>query len=241
MLKKDEAAAQAATGNDASSKTLRRRGVAGFAAGSVAAAAVGNPFSDDHVLFDRDEEEAHSPQPFTYTEPSTRDSSATVQGEPATSPITAQLIDLTPESVYLQPENPQTVSIPASEAGDQTAQSFYSFTSDAHSDDEGEVVSTGTLTPRSDRSGFLTGASIVDSQADDIAIMSMQNDTDHDARSDIFSESGFTEAGFSEAGFSEVGENRGIMTPSSWTDVGSDDESEWGGPAHGGHVSQVQQ
>ena len=69
----------------------------------------------------------------------------------------------------------------------------------------------------------------------------MQNDTDHDARSEIFSESGFTEAGFSEAGFSEMGENRGIMTPTSWTDVGSDDESEWGGPTHDGHVSQVQQ
>lgn len=240
MLKKDASTAPNATGNDVSSGAIRHRGAAGFAAGSVAAAAVANPFSDDHVLFDRDEE-AHSPQPFIYTEPNTRESSATVEAEPVASPTTAQLIDLTPESVYLHPEDPQTASIPASEAGDQAAQSFYSFRSDAHSDDEAEVISTGTLTPRSDGSGFLTGVSVVGSQADDIGILSMQNDADHDARSDTFSESGFTEAGFSEAGFSEMGENRGIMTPSSWTDVGSDDESEWGGPAHGGHVSQVQQ
>jgi hypothetical protein len=83
---------------------------------------------------------------------------------------------------------------------------------------------------------------MVGSNADDIGILSMQNDDDHDARSEAFSEGGFTDAGFSEAGFSEVGENRtGVMTPSSWTDVGSDDESEWGGPAQGGNVSQVQQ
>ncbi|KAL1608501.1 hypothetical protein SLS60_003443 [Paraconiothyrium brasiliense] len=245
MLKKDGSTAQTVTGNDATGSALRHRGVAGFAAGSVAAATLVNPFSDDQVLFDHDEEEAHSPQPFTYTEPNTRESSATIEGSRAASPPAAQLIDLTPESVYLHPEDPQTASIPASaaasEAGDQTAQSFYSFTSEARSDDEAEIISTGTLTPRSDRSGEFTGASVVGSQADDIAILSMQNDSDHDARSEIFSESGFTEAGFSEAGFSEVGEHRGIMTPSSWTDVGSDDESEWGGPAHGGHVSQVQQ
>ncbi|KAF1976566.1 hypothetical protein BU23DRAFT_551515 [Bimuria novae-zelandiae CBS 107.79] len=246
MLKKDQSssAAHMATGNDASSSGLRHRGAAGFAAGSFAAAAMANPFSDDHVLFDHDAEEAQSPQPFTYTEPNTRESSATVEGEPVSPPPAAQLIDLTPESVYLlaQPENPQTASIPASEIASNAdpSQSFYSFTSEDHPDDEAEMVSTGTLTPRSDRSGF-TGASVVGSQADDIGVMSMQNDTDHDARSEIFSEGGFTEADFSEAGFSEVGENRGIMTPSSWTDVGSDDESEWGGPAQGGQVSQVQQ
>jgi hypothetical protein len=240
MLKKDASTAQTATGNDASSSAPRHRGAAGFAAGSVAAAFVANPFSDDHIMFDCDEEEAHSPQPFLYTEPNTRGSSATVEGEAAASPATAPVIDPTPESIYQDPEDPQTWSISASEAGDQAAQSFYSFTSEAYSGDEAEIISTGTLTPRSDRSGFLMGASVVGSQADDIAILSMQNDTDHDARSDTFSESGFTEAGFSETGFSELEDNRGIMTPSSWTDVGSDDESEWGGPAHGGQVSQVQ-
>lgn len=249
MLKKEEAASTAhmATGNNASDSGLRQRGVAGFAAGSFAAAAMANPFADEHVLFDHEQEEAQSPKPFTYTEPSTRASSATLEGAPVTSPsvaaATSPLIDLTPESYHLpaQPENPQTAFIPGSETASNPdpAQSFYSFASEIPSDDEAEMVSTGTLTPRSDRSGF-TGASVVDSQADDIAVLSMQNDTDHDARSEIFSESGFTEAGFSEAGFSEVSENRGIMTPSSWSEIGSDDESEWGGPSHSGHVSQVQ-
>ena len=244
MLKKDQTA-QTATGNDTASSGLRQRGAAGFAAGSFAAAAAANPFSDDQVLFEQDEEEAPSPKPFTYTESSTRESSATVEAESVAASAAAPLIDLTPESLCLpaQAENPQTASIPASETASNPdpSQSFYSFTSEIHSDDEAEIVSTGTLTPRSDHSGFLTSASVADSQADDIAVLSMQNDTDHDARSEIFSESGFTEAGFSEAGFSEVDETRGIMTPSSWTDVGSDDESEWGGPSHAGHVSQVQQ
>lgn len=249
-LRKDEATAHAATGTDSSNSGLRQRGVAGFAAGSASAATVANPFSDDHVLFDRDEPEAPSPSPFTYVEPGTRESSATLEDDHISSPTAGQLIDLTPETVYLHPENPQTASIPQSEAGEEpAAQSFYSFTISASQpnpiptgpDDDIENVSTGTLTPRSEHSDF-TGASIVGSQADDIAILSMQNDTDHDARSEVFSESGFTEAGFSEAGFSEVGEGRvGVMTPSSWTDVGSDDESEWGGPAQGGHVSQVHQ
>lgn len=247
MLKKDETAttAQTATGNDIASSGLRQRGAAGFAAGSFAAAAAANPFADDQVLFEHDEEEAPSPKPFTYTESSTRESSATVEGEAVAPSAAAPLIDLTPESFYLpaQTENPQTASIFASETASNPdpTQSFYSFTSEIHSDDEAEIVSTGTLTPRSDRSGFLTNASVADSQADDIAVLSTHNDTDYDARSEVFSEGGFTEAGFSEAGFSEVDETRGIMTPSSWTDVGSDDESEWGGPTHGGHVSQVQQ
>lgn len=257
MLKKDldttDKATGSGTGADTSDATLRKRGVAGFMAG--AAAMGGDPFSDDHVLFDLDDNE-------TEIKPETRESSATIQNdeEPLPSPTAGQLIDVTPESVYLHPDHAQAASIhdpsaPSSEA-DHAAQSFYSFTSDhtnpaipdIDSDNELDAFSTGTLTPRSEASAF-TGVSIVGSQASDIAILaSMQNDTeadDHDAddaRSEIFSDSGFTEAGFSEAGFSEVGENRGILTPTSWTDVGSDDESEWGGPAQGGgHVSQVQQ
>lgn len=231
---------------------LRNRGAAGFAAGAAVGAAVTNPFSDDHVLFDRDDEEASSPQPFTYTETGTRESSTTIDGEVKTAPPTSgNLIDLNSEVVYMHPheaENPQTASIPSSIApasehdneSDQAAHSFYSFVSDDDQPPEPQHLSTGTLTPRSERSAF-TGASVVGSHADDIAIMSMQNDTDHDARSEIFSEGGFTEAGFSEAGFSELGDNGGgIITPNSWTDVGSDDESEWGGMAQGGHVSQVQ-
>jgi hypothetical protein len=89
-------------------------------------------------------------------------------------------------------------------------------------------------------------ASVVDSHANDIGILSMQNsvqnDMDHDARSEVFSEGGFTDT-FSESGFSEFehGDRTGIMTPNSWTDVGSDDGSEWGGAGQHGHVSQVHQ
>jgi len=249
MLKKDldtsDKPAGTTTGTDSSDANLRKRGVAGFMAGS--AAAHGNPFSDDHVLFDHDNDTASA----------TRESSVTIQDDSSDdehipSATAGQLIDVTAESVYMHPDHAQTASIhqpskPASEP-DQAAESFYSFTSDhTHEIDEPDAFSTGTLTPRSEASAF-TGASIVGSQASDIAILaSMQNDTDAeehdiDARSEVFSESGFTEAGFSEAGFSEVGENRGILTPSSWTDVGSDDDSEWGGPAQGGgHVSQIHQ
>jgi hypothetical protein len=215
--------------------------------------------SPSTMVDDDDSEDAPSPKPFPYVE--SRETSTTVEGNsPAVpAPIFAQLIDLTPEAA---PETAQTASIPHSEADDneQAAQSFYSFNSSGSNsmqnsthpqflvqdgDEDMENFSTGTLTPRSEHSAFTgvsTGASMVGSNADDIGILSMQNDDDHDARSEAFSEGGFTDAGFSEAGFSEVGENRtGVMTPSSWTDVGSDDESEWGGPAQGGNVSQVQQ
>ena len=245
------------TGTDTVDNGLRKRGAPGFAAGTAAA---GNPFDDDntHILFDHDTDEASSPQPFPYIE--SRESSATVEANIPSSPpfATRQLIDLTPVAssavTMSHAENPQTASIPPSEVGDNhpATQSFYSFTSSlqnstherlpaAHEDDDIEQISTGTLTPRSERSAF-TGASVIGSHADDIAVLSMQSDEDHDARSEVFSDGGFTDAGFSEAGFSQVGEDRmGAMTPASWTDVGSDDESEWGGPAQGGQVSQVHQ
>ncbi|KAF2639730.1 hypothetical protein P280DRAFT_470347 [Massarina eburnea CBS 473.64] len=241
MLKRQRETAHT-TGTENNDTGLRNRATASFAAG---AAAAGNPFSDDNILFDHDENETPASNPFTDS-PS-RASSATLEGDTHISSATAgTLIDLTPENV--QTASIPSVSAPASvadEAEAEAAQSFYSFTSDA-SDDDAENISTGTLTPRSDSgASAFTGASVVDSQADDIAILSMTNDAhpqDDDARSEVFSESGFTEAGFSEAGFSELGEeNRGIVTPSSWTDVGSDDESEWGGPAAGGHVSQGHQ
>jgi hypothetical protein len=238
-----------ATGNDTSDGGLRKRGPAGFAAGTAAAASMANPFSDENVLFDvgdDDEEDAPSPKEFTYVETGSRESSATVEAD---SPPTAaiSLIDLTPESAHVQLES--------HEEAEQAAQSFYSFTSsDSHTqdtltqtqffDNELDHISTGTLTPRSERShSIVTGASVAGSNADDIGILSMQNDTDHDARSEVFSEGGFTDAGFSEAGFSEFGndDRTGIMTPNSWTDVGSDDESDWGGAQQNGHVSQVHQ
>ncbi|KAF2194311.1 hypothetical protein K469DRAFT_195996 [Zopfia rhizophila CBS 207.26] len=256
-IKKEDSNATTVTGTD-SNKGLRRRGIAGFDAGSIAA----NPFADDQaeVIFDRDDDEAPSPSPFPYIE--SRGSSATVDGEIVLSPTAGQLIDLTPDSMHLQPENPQTASIPQSEAEDhdQAAQSFYSFASSnsmhnstgpqiittANEESNPDNISTGTLTPRSEHSSLtgISNNSVVGSHADDIAVLSLQNDDDHDARSEVFSEGGFTDAGFSEAGFSELGQGEirlGVMTPSSWTDVGSDDESEWGGPAQGGQVHQVHQ
>ncbi|KAH7072135.1 hypothetical protein BKA63DRAFT_534941 [Paraphoma chrysanthemicola] len=235
-----------ATGNDTSDGAARKRGAAGFAAGTAAAAAMSNPFSDENVLFDVGNDEAPSPEPFNYVEPGTRESSATI--EPTTPPVAAApLIDLTPESA--QPERE------SHDEADQAAQSFYSFTSDAsHTqdplnrtqffDNEADHISTGTLTPRSERShSIVTGASVAGSNPDDIGILSMQNDADHDARSEVFSEGGFTDAGFSEAGFSEFDndDRTGVMTPNSWTDVGSDNESEWGGAQGNGQVSQIHQ
>jgi len=245
-LKVEDAATKTVTGIETNDTGLRKRGPTGFESG----AAIANPFADETlVLFDHDTDEASSKLSANVE---SRESSATAQGDhPSAPPSTSgQLIDLTSESLP-QPENPQTASVPQSEAGDDNdpvAQSFYSFASSLRNsthefelqDDDMEQVSTGTLTPRSDRSAF-TGASVAGSYADDVAVLSVAGDDDHDARSEIFSEGGFTEAGFSEAGFSEVGSRTGAMTPADWTDVGSDDESEWGGPAQGGHVSQMHQ
>lgn len=237
------------TGMDATKNEVRKRGAAGFAAGMAAAAAMTNPFADENVLFDvGDDDEAPSPKPFIYEEATPRSRSATL--EASTPPIEAPpspnldtpLIDLTsePQSIYLHPETHlASPAVPLSNSEtEQAAQSFYSFTSSTHDEDEEfEEMSAGTLTPRSERSAA-TGASIVTSHADDVAVLSMQNDADHDARSEVFSEGGFTDAGFSDF---EHGDRAGVMTPNSWTDVGSDNESEWGGPQGTGHVSQIHQ
>lgn len=236
------------TGTDTSDNVLRKRGVAGFAAGTAAAAAMTNPFADDNVLFDvGDDDEAPSPKPFIYEESAPRSRSATLEAgtppieAPSVPTLEAPLIDLTsePQSVYLHPEThlPSPATPLQTPEAEQTAQSFYSFTSSNDQDEEFEDMSAGTLTPRSERSAT-TGASVVPSHADDIAILSMQNDDDHDARSEVFSEGGFTDAGFSDF---ERGDRTGVMTPNSWTDVGSDNESEWDGPQGNGHVSQVHQ
>jgi hypothetical protein len=242
MLRQDATA----TGAETSNNGARKRGVAGFAAGSAAAVAMTNPFADENVLFDvGDDDEAPSPKPFIYEEPAPRSRSATLEAStppieaPAEAPSSAPLIDLTSEhqSVYLHPETnlPSPAAPLQAFETDQAAQSFYSFTSSSDGDDDFEQMSAGTLTPRSDRSGT-TGASIVPNHADDVAVLSTQNDADHDARSEVFSEGGFTDAGYSDF---ESGDRTGVMTPNSWTDVGSDNESEWGGPQGNGHVSQI--
>ncbi|KAF2127820.1 hypothetical protein P153DRAFT_368370 [Dothidotthia symphoricarpi CBS 119687] len=261
-----------ATGKDTSHSGLKKRGAAGFAAGSAAAAALANPFSDDNILFDvgdDEDDEAPSPKPFTYSENDTRESSATIKPDsspvvpvdestatisantvsPATTSndaisLSTPLIDLSPEThpethSETHSETEQAAPVPYTEVADDAdaaAQSFYSFTSSAsHTedlaqtqffDDEAEHVSTGTLTPRSQRSNS-SAPSFVNAHADDIAVLSMQTDADHDARSEVFSEGGWTDAGLSEAD-----DRTGVMTPNSWTDVGSDDESEWGGQVH---------
>jgi hypothetical protein len=231
------------TGTDTAKGDVRKRGAAGFAAGSAAAAILANPFDDDATLLDNDHhDETPAQNPFASKEPDTRESSATVQADAISTPTTGTLVDLTPT-----PETPSSPAQPQVNEADQAAQSFYSFTSSsshpaAPESDAPDHLSTGTLTPRSERSMTLASASEASLHADDIGVLSMQNDTDHDARSEIFSEGGFTDA-FSEGGFSEFeSENRpGIMTPSEWSHVGSDDESEWGGAGGNGHVSQVHQ
>ncbi|KAL6704049.1 hypothetical protein ACN47E_008813 [Coniothyrium glycines] len=235
MLKTDATA----TGKDNSNSGLRNRSTAGFAAGSAVAATMVNPFSDDAVLFEQDGEDAPAPKAFTYIEPVTRESSATVEESTPAVP----LIDLTPEAEPKDSDVHQS-HLSASEPN-QAEQSFYSFTStNSHTqqetpipaaDPEADFASTGTLTPRSVHSE--------DPPIDDIDILSMQNSLhnsaadDVDTRSEVFSEGGFTDAGFSEAGFSEV-DRAGVMTPASWTDVGSDDE-EWGGAHGNGGLSQI--
>ena len=241
MLRQDATA----TGTDTTKDGLRKRGVAGFAAGTAAAATMTNPFADENVFFDvGDDDEAPSPKPFIYEEPTPRSRSDTIEAEtpPIEAPIepslAAPLIDATsePQSVYLHPEThlPSPNAPLQTSETEQGAQSFYSFTSSNDGEEDFEEMSAGTLTPRSEHSG----ASIVPSHADDIAVLSMQNDADHDARSEVFSESGFTDAGYSDF---ELGDRTGVMTPNSWTDVGSDNESEWGGPQGNGHVSQIHQ
>ena len=257
------------TATEPSNGDVRKRGAAGFAAGSAAAAVLANPFDDDATLLDHDNhDDAPAPKPFVSEETATRESSATVEAQAVSTPTAAPLVDLTPAT---EPAVPQ-LSLPEAsfssaqaqaDETEQAAQSFYSFTSaDSHpavpqadsapvshpffsaDADTAEHVSTGTLTPRSERSMTMASVSEVSHHADDIAVLSMQNDTDHDARSEIFSEGGFTDA-FSESGFSEFETGSragGVMTPSSWSHVGSDDEREWGGAAGGnGDVSQVHQ
>ncbi|USP75515.1 hypothetical protein yc1106_02789 [Curvularia clavata] len=212
------------TGTDTAKHDIRRRGAAGFAAGSAAAAVLANPFDDDATLLDDNHHnETPSPEPSVSKEADTRESSATIEADAVSIPPTGALVDLTPA-----PETSSSPAPPQPDEADQAAQSFYSFTSaDSHPPvprPESPIpLSTGTLTPRSDRSMTLASAS---SPRPDHDILSMQNDTDHDARSEIFSEGGFTDA-FSEGGFSEFeAESRtGIMTPSEWSHIGSDDDN----------------
>ncbi|OJD34451.1 uncharacterized protein BKCO1_2300060 [Diplodia corticola] len=240
-LNEKPAAAAAATAVDSSAaQGLRSRGsgARGFATGSSYA----DPFADEcSVLFDRDligaednsvdgDNDEEAPVPHDFTTPS-RESTATVEAEPA-----PQLVDLfEPFSAPFQ----QSQLAPPAEAEDATA-SFYSTMSgpaadagnDADMDDDEMVESTGTLTPTEDN--FSTDASLVGHGADDIAILSslqqsLSSAGEGDANTNPFdNNAGFEEDDrFSEDSFSDVG----TRTPNSWTDVGSDFESETGSQA----------
>lgn len=248
MLKKEDGCAGKATGADMSEKSVRRRGMAGFAAGAA--------FADPFMLADDGDDEppqtpttlhteAHSPSTIAADTPR----SHTMEADVPSSPPSGQLIDLapttpttpaSPTSPFFHPENPQTASILGSETDgtEHATQSFYSFTSSTpdlpqDQDWEADNMSAGTLTPRSDRSNTFSELSHIANPDPELLALSEQNDDDNDARSEAFSETGFT-----EGGFSDVGSQRGVLTPSSWTEVGSDDESEWGGPGMGGQVNQ---
>jgi hypothetical protein len=215
---------------------------AGFAAGAAVGAAVANPFADDAVLFDVGDDDdtfvSTSTPADAAAEQHTHDSSATLAAAP--------LVDLTPST---------DLAASASADLDMPAQSFYSLASSfpaaASSSDaliDPDFHSTGTLTPRSTTSHSTLAFSLAsdindqvgsDDGSDDVfSTLAHDNDT-----TDAFSDGGFTDA-FSEGGFSDVGRGTGALTPSSWTDVGSDEGSEWGGNGDAGNanggVSQVQ-
>ncbi|KAF2742087.1 hypothetical protein M011DRAFT_472492 [Sporormia fimetaria CBS 119925] len=217
-LRRDEKTAAKATGADKNENAARRRGLAGFAAG--AAVAAGNPFADDQVLFDQEDEKTTSAQPLIDLD--SRESTATVEAQPVFSPQSENLIDLTPTtSNESEPDAGPEQSLQSITSSTSEPESTH-LTTDAEDSDD-DILSTGTLTPRSERSAYTT-VSAVESQINSIASLSVQNDTDHDGRSEAFSE-----VGFADADFSDIGSQRGVMTPSSWTDVGSDDDSEWEG------------
>lgn len=230
-------AAEIATALEASEadQRVRRRGAG--ARGLAAGAAFGNPFADDDVqlLFDQElidigQDEA----PIADMARVSRESTETLAG--AEVAAWSQLVDVSepdpaisvPElpQVQRQPEMSQISSVPAiSEPLDASYASFHSTATGPRAADveaAEEVHSTGTLTPTED--GFSTAASVAGSNADDVGAIASINDSlaesmsgaDQDARS---------EAGLSEGGFSEV--SAGAMTPSSWSDIGSDEGSEW--------------
>ena len=219
---------------------------AGFAAGALAgAAAVANPFDDDNMLFDVGDGE----DTFVSTAASTatptpagdaaeadmetetdKEPDSTTHTSPAPLAATTPLVDLTPDadphSHALSPFEPPTTTATALD-----------FDADFHS--------SGTLTPpsassrRSSQRAFSIASDAFSST--DLAAFSCA-DSDafsthaHGNDTDGFSDGGFTDA-FSEGGFSDVG--AGAMTPSSWTDVGSEEGSEWGGNGGGGGEVQV--
>lgn len=232
-------AAEIATALEASeaAQRLRRRGAG--ARGLAAGAAFGNPFADDDVqlLFDQElidigrDEAPHAEADMARV---SRESTETLAGVEVA--VWSQLVDTSepdpaisvPElpQVQHQPEMSQISSVPAiSEPLDASYASFHSTATGpgaADAETAEEVHSTGTLTPTED--GFSTAASLTGSNADDVAVLASVNGSLAGSVSGA-DQDGRSEAGFSEGGFSEV--SAGVMTPSSWSEIGSDEGSEW--------------
>ncbi|EON63707.1 hypothetical protein W97_02935 [Coniosporium apollinis CBS 100218] len=227
-------AAEIATALEASeaAQRLRRRGAG--ARGLAAGAAFGNPFADDDVqlLFDQeliDIGRDEAPHAEADTARVSRESTETLAGVEVA--VWSQLVDTSepdpaisvPElpQVQRQPEMSQISSVPAiSEPLDASYASFHSTATGPVAAEE--IHSTGTLTPTED--GFSTAASLTGSNADDVAVLASVNGSLAGSVSGA-DQDGRSEAGFSEGGFSEV--SAGVMTPSSWSEIGSDEGSEW--------------
>lgn len=248
----NEKATTTATDNTASENLrLRGQGARGFMSG----ASYAQPFGDEEasILFDRDligveensvdgdhDGEAVTPHDFIMD---SRDTTATVEAQPASS--LPQLIDLsepTPAAASETTGEAATESYyssasRAAAAGPTVAESpAVSVIDDSDLDDDNMAHSTGTLTPTEDN--FSTDASLVGRSADDIAVLSSLHNASADesnTTNPFGSEADLSETGFSdarsEASFSDLG---GAATPSSWTDVGSDAGSEFGG-SHAGN------
>ncbi|KAF2101334.1 hypothetical protein NA57DRAFT_64179 [Rhizodiscina lignyota] len=202
-LRADTTAAEPSSANDTG---LRHRGAG--ARGLSDGSAFANPFADEEVLFDRDiMENADKPK----EQPESRESTQTL--EDSTHAWQQQeeerLVDVEPQPVF-EMTMVNDSAIPASMSASfhsalssPSTVSHHSFIPDEHD----APTPTGTLTPVED--GFSTAASMVGSNADDIGAIDLLSD-----------------AGLSEA--SEFSHISGTRTPSSWTDVGSDEGSEDG-------------
>lgn len=208
-LRAETSAAEPSNGNDTG---LRHRGAC--ARGVSSGSAFANPFADEEVLFDRNTME-NADKPTGDNE--SRETSATLESSSQKSQQQPLIeIDTQPEPEMMMIDDaaaPTSISASFHSAisSPQTV-SEHSFTRTVseHSfiPDENEAPTpTGTMTPVEE--GSSTAASMIGSNADDIGDIDLLSD-----------------AGASE--MSEFSHLSGTHTPSSWTDVGSDEGSEDG-------------
>lgn len=249
-LKEEQATAARVTGVDKGQDQIhhRGRGIAAFQQGSQYA----NPFADDEsqILLDRDLIGPEAPSasasqtiaPLEVVPQTSRESTATLAAEEvskATVNESQNLIDVSTAASQIVPEATQTASIhsipsqtsvynsmaslpnaplntSAAAATTETSQYYLAqsppSTPARSRSNTLQMFTPGDATPTED--GFSTASSVIGSHADDIAnsLISLEHVDGYDDNA-------------SEA-FSEVG--GGPSTPGSWTDVGSDDESNFG-------------